>query len=100
MDLFDVIYSVRAQRKFLSEPVPDSMISQLLDAAIRAPSAGNRQEWLFVIMQDSEAATENRSNLRESFSCDYGVLSSAWKTGASDRGAIHAPSRIRKALAS
>jgi nitroreductase len=54
MDLFDVIHSVRAQRKFLSEPVPDSMISQLLDAAIRAPSAGNRQEWLFVIVQDFE----------------------------------------------
>jgi nitroreductase len=54
MDLFDVIYSVRAQRKFFSKPVPDSMISQLLDAAIRAPSAGNRQEWLFVIVQDSE----------------------------------------------
>jgi nitroreductase family protein len=85
MDLFDVIYSVRAQRKFLSEPVPDSMISQLLDAAIRAPSAGNRQEWLFVILQDSEQRRKIATIYEKSFGRDYGVLSSAWKTGAYGR---------------
>jgi nitroreductase len=53
MGIFETIYSARAMRRFKSDPVPDAIITQILDAAIRAPSAGNAQDWLFVVITDA-----------------------------------------------
>ena len=39
--LFEAMYSARALRRLKPDPVPDEIITQILDAAIRAPSAGN-----------------------------------------------------------
>lgn len=47
------MYSARALRRFKSDPVPDAIISRILDAAIRAPSAGNNQDWLFIVITDA-----------------------------------------------
>jgi len=52
--LFDAIYSARAIRKFRPDPVPDETIAKILDAAVQAPSGGNRQQWLFVVVKDAE----------------------------------------------
>jgi nitroreductase len=41
--LFDAIYSARALRRLKPDPVPEEIITRILDAAIRAPSAGNAQ---------------------------------------------------------
>ena len=35
--------------------LPDEIITQILDAAIRAPSAGNSQHWAFVVVRDPES---------------------------------------------
>jgi nitroreductase len=52
--LFDAIYSARALRRLKPDPVPDEIITRILDAAIRAPSAGNAQHWAFVVVRDGE----------------------------------------------
>ncbi|HEY1782213.1 MAG TPA: nitroreductase family protein [Roseiarcus sp.] len=52
--LFDAIYSARALRRLKPDPVPDEIITRILDAAIRAPSAGNEQNWAFIVVRDSE----------------------------------------------
>jgi nitroreductase len=52
--LFEAIYSARSIRRLKPEPVPDEMISAILDAAIRAPSGGNSQSWAFVVVRDPE----------------------------------------------
>jgi nitroreductase len=52
MGIFETMYSARAMRRFKSDPVPDAIISKILDAAIRAPSAGNAQDWLFIVITD------------------------------------------------
>src|SRR5437762_11843070 len=52
--LFEAMYSARALRRLKPEPVPDEIITKILDAAIRAPSAGNSQHWAFVVVRDSE----------------------------------------------
>jgi nitroreductase len=54
IELFDAIYSARAIRKFRPDPVPDELISKILNAAIQAPSGGSRQQWLFVVVKDLE----------------------------------------------
>jgi nitroreductase len=52
--LFEAMYSARALRRLKPDPVPDEIITQILDAAIRAPSAGNSQHWAFVVVRDPE----------------------------------------------
>jgi nitroreductase len=52
MDLFDAMYTNRAIRHFRPDPVPDDLIERVLDAAIRAPSGGNRQTWRFLVLRD------------------------------------------------
>ncbi|MBN8902149.1 MAG: nitroreductase family protein, partial [Rhodospirillales bacterium] len=56
--LFDAIHTARAQRRLRPDPVPDALITQVLDAAIRAPSAGNAQNWDFVVIRDAERRRE------------------------------------------
>lgn len=50
--LFQAIYSTRALRRLKPDPVPDEVLFQLFDAAIRAPSGGNAQDWRFVVVRD------------------------------------------------
>jgi nitroreductase len=51
-DFFAVARSQRACRAFTDDPVPDSLIGKVLDAATYAPSAENRQPWEFVVVRD------------------------------------------------
>lgn len=52
--LFEAIYSTRALRRLKPDPVPEEILTRILDAAIRAPSAGNAQNWAFVVVRDPE----------------------------------------------
>lgn len=51
--LFEAIYTARALRRLKPDPVPDEIITKVLDAAIRAPSASNTQNWAFVVVKDA-----------------------------------------------
>jgi nitroreductase len=50
--LFDAIYTARALRRLKPDPVPENLITQVIDAAIRAPSGGNAQNWFFIVVRD------------------------------------------------
>jgi nitroreductase len=50
--LFDAMYTARALRRLKPDPVPEDLINRILDAAIRAPSAGNSQGWIFIVVRD------------------------------------------------
>ncbi len=52
--LFEAIHSARSLRRLKPDPVPDELITQILEAAICAPSAGNAQNWAFVVVRDAE----------------------------------------------
>jgi nitroreductase len=52
-EFFAVAARQRAHRAFTDEPVDDATVERLLDAAVRAPSAENRQPWEFVIVRDA-----------------------------------------------
>jgi nitroreductase len=53
-NLFDIMYSAGSIRRFRSDPIPDEIITKILDAAIRAPSGSNAQSWLFIVVKDAE----------------------------------------------
>ncbi len=52
MDAMHAIYCRRSIRKYTSQPVPETLVTELLKAAMAAPSAGNQQPWQFVIISD------------------------------------------------
>jgi nitroreductase len=54
MELFEAIHTARAMRRLKPDPVPEELINRILDAAIRAPSGGNAQNWIFVVVRDAE----------------------------------------------
>jgi nitroreductase len=54
LGLFETIYSARSLRRLKPDPVPDPLITQILDAAIRAPSGGNAQNWAFLVVRDPD----------------------------------------------
>lgn len=54
IDLFDAIYTMRAIRHFKPDPIPDSVLRAILEAACQAPSGGNRQPWTFLIIKKKE----------------------------------------------
>jgi nitroreductase len=50
--LFEAMYTSRALRRLKPDPVPEHLITRVLDAAIRAPSGGNAQNWVFIVVRD------------------------------------------------
>src|SRR5690606_20247089 len=57
-DIWQLIRTRRSIRRFDSRPVPAAMVRQMLEAAVWAPSAHNRQPWRFVIIENE--ATRQR----------------------------------------
>jgi nitroreductase len=52
--LFEAMYTARSIRRIKTDPVPDEIITKVLDAAIRAPSGSNAQSWVFLVVKDAE----------------------------------------------
>src|ERR1700679_3053243 len=52
LGLFEAIHTARALRRLKPDPVPEAVITRVLDAAIRAGSAGNPQNWAFLVVRE------------------------------------------------
>ena len=52
--MFEAMHTQRAVRRYRPDPVPVELITRVLDAAIRAPSAINGQFARFVVVTDPE----------------------------------------------
>ena len=53
MDVFEALYTTRAMRRVTEEPIPDEILKQMVDAAVRAPSGANNQGWKFIVVTES-----------------------------------------------
>ena len=58
MDTMQAILTRRSIRKYTEQPVSDEVIKELMEAAMHAPSAGNRQPWCFVVINDRKIMNE------------------------------------------
>jgi nitroreductase len=52
MDIHEALYTTRAMRRVRPDPVPLEVQARMLDAAIRAPTGGNAQNWRFLLVDD------------------------------------------------
>ena len=53
MDVYEALYTTRAMRRVKPDPIPQDVQQRILDAAIRAPSGGNTQNWRFMLVDDA-----------------------------------------------
>jgi nitroreductase len=58
MDAMEAIFTRRSIRKYTKDPVPESLVNELLKAAMAAPSARNEQPWHFVVVSDHKILDE------------------------------------------
>src|SRR4029450_3776500 len=61
MEFFETVTTQRAMRRLKPDPIPDAVLRQIMDAAICAPSGGNRQGWSFLVIR----AAAKRARLGE-----------------------------------
>lgn len=54
LDTMTSIFERRSIRKYTDQVVTDDMVTQLLQAAMYAPSAGNQQSWEFIVVKSKE----------------------------------------------
>jgi nitroreductase len=52
MDLNEALYTTRAMRRVADTSIPNDVLARILDAAVRAPSGGNRQDWRIMVISD------------------------------------------------
>lgn len=54
MDVFEAINNRRSIRKYKDTAIEADKLDKILEAARISPSAGNRQEWKFIVVKDEE----------------------------------------------
>jgi len=54
MGVFDIIKDRRSIRTYKDERIPKDKLEKLLEAARLAPSAANRQNWKFIVVENEE----------------------------------------------
>ena len=78
MDVYEALYTTRAMRRVLPDPIPYPVQARILDAAIRAPSGGNTQGWRFILVDDPAVKDELGPLYRDS-------LHQLWTTAYAER---------------
>ncbi len=78
MDVYEALYTTRAMRRVRPDPVPLDAQAKILDAAIRAPSGGNAQNWRFLLVDDRDVISRIAPYYRHS-------IEQLWETIYADR---------------
>lgn len=86
MDLYEALYTTRAMRRVTPDPVPRDSLRRILDAAIRAPSGGNAQNWRMVLVDDPEVRAALGPLYRSAYSTLNEVVYAGRRQAAEDAG--------------
>jgi nitroreductase len=78
MDVYEALYTTRAMRRVRPDPIPLTVQARILDAAIRAPSGGNSQNWRFLLADDPDVIGQIGPLYRH-------AIDQLWKTVYADR---------------
>ena len=54
MELWEAIKGRRSIRSFLDKPVERALLERLIEAALWAPSGGNAQTWIFIVVDEKD----------------------------------------------
>lgn len=65
MELKECVTTRRSVRKYLPDPIPHEILTELLEGAMMAPSGVNNQPWYFVVLETKTAVEAYRKLMRE-----------------------------------
>ncbi|WP_437683379.1 nitroreductase family protein [Sorangium sp. So ce131] len=65
MTLDELLRSRRSVRSFRPDPPPDEVVERLIELAVTAPSASNKQPWRFVVVKRPEVIAAMAGAVRE-----------------------------------
>lgn len=74
MDIREALYTTRAMRRVKPDPIPEDVQQRIMDAAIRAPSGGNAQNWRFLLVDDKEVMGKLGPFYRDSLDILFGSI--------------------------
>ncbi len=83
MDINEALYTTRAMRRVKPDAVPMDVQAKILDAAIRAPSGGNTQNWRFLMVDDKDVIAQIAPLYQQ-------AISELWQTVYAERMAAAA----------
>jgi nitroreductase len=58
MEAMEAILTRRSIRKYTAQSVSEGLVTEILEAAMAAPSAGNEQPWQFIVLRDRQTMDE------------------------------------------
>lgn len=96
MDVFEALYTTRAMRRVKPDPIPDEVVQQMLDAAIRAPSPGNTQQWRFVAVTNRDTV----QRLGELYRSAWDRLQNTHYAGVRERADARGDETTKRVLSS
>ena len=67
---YPLIFGRHSVRLFSAQPVADDVVRRILDAAVHAPSAHNRQPWRFVAVRQGDLRSRLADDMAERFRSD------------------------------
>src|SRR3712207_1585033 len=90
MEVHEALYTTRMMRRMRPDPVPMAVQCRILDAAIRAPSAGNAQPWHFLVLDDAALKARIAELYREIREDEFSVV-----TAGQVGGTLHEDDAVR-----
>ena len=79
--LLEGLRTTPARRYLSDKPIPDEVLWDILDTAIRGPSGGNKQGWGWVVVKDQNVMDQVASWYRQTWHRAYGVRREQILTG-------------------
>ena len=71
--LLEGLRTTPARRYLSDKPIPDEVVWNILDTAIRGPSGGNSQGWGWIVVKDQDVMDQVASWYRQGWDRAYGV---------------------------
>jgi nitroreductase len=86
LSVLDALHSTPARRYLAPDPIPDDVLWEVLDAAVRGPSGGNAQQWGWVVVSDPDVKATVAAWYRENWDRAYGARRAQILAGEVDGG--------------
>ncbi len=100
MDIYEALYTTRSMRRLRPDSIPYDIQARILDAAIRAPNPGNKQDWRFLLVDDpalkEQLATFYRESQAQGMAYHFGEQAAALGITAAEAEEAEAP-KLRSA---
>jgi nitroreductase len=66
-DVFEIMHTTRSMRRLKPDPVPDELITRILEAGLCAANGGNVQSWRFMVVKDPEIKRNVQQYYKKAF---------------------------------